>query len=207
MEPEIQRFSRKCTATGRDLQPGDVYYSVLTETPEGVQRCDYAREAWNGPPPECFSWWKSRIPQVDPNRIRWAADSVLLDYLENCLANRRWDVANVLALALARRRLLNIDYPPSPQPDSLPGTSQGSSPGTGADNAPDILPDTGNHPEDDLAENPAATPANREELILTVKATGDSHRIPAVDLGNIDVASIQAELDQHLFTDQPEEPA
>ncbi|MBL8889881.1 MAG: hypothetical protein JNL67_07865 [Planctomycetaceae bacterium] len=81
---------------------------------------------------------------------------------------QRWDVLNVLALALARRRLMTVEYP------------------TGGSSATED-PDAGN------------------ELILTVRSTGDTHRIPQVNFSAIDVAAIQAELDQHLFTDQIEE--
>lgn len=168
VEQNIQRFSRRCSRTEREIGPGEVYYSCLTETPSGIQRLDFCRDAWEGPPAECLGWWKSRLPVPAQTKIRWAPERVLLAYFENLLVTQRWDVLNVLALALARRRLMTVDYP-----------TRG--------NAAQDDPDAGN------------------ELILTVRSTGDTHRIPQVDFSAIDVAAIQAELDQHLFTDQIEE--
>ncbi len=172
MEPTIQRFSRKCSSTGRDILPGESYYSALQETPAGIQRQDFCQEAWSGAPDDCFCWWKSRLPLPNQVRIRWACESVLLAYLQNCLAAQRWDVLNVLALALARRRILNITYP---EQDS-------------SDLEAETLPEITNN-----------------ELILTIRSSGDTHRIPQVDFSQLDVAAIQAELDRHLFTDQIDE--
>lgn len=168
VEPSIQRFSRKCSLTGRDIGPGEVYFSSLVETPTGIQRHDFARDAWTGPPEECLGWWKSRLPVPSQSKIRWAPDSVLLAYFEKLLVTQRWDVLNVLVLALARRRIMSVEYP----------TRQTST-----------------------ADDPDAS----NELLLTVRGTGDTHRIPQVDFSSIDVVAIQAELDQHLFTDQVED--
>jgi hypothetical protein len=168
VEQNVQRFSRKCSATGREIGPGEVYYSSLSETPTGIQRLDFSREAWSGPPDPCVGWWKSRLPAPSQTKIRWAPDSVLLGYFENLLVTQRWDVLNVLVLALSRRRIMTVDYP--------------SRSNSAADD-----PDAGH------------------ELLLTIRSTGDTHRIPQVDFSRLDVAAIQAELDQHLFTDQIEE--
>ena len=168
VEHNIQRFSRKCSVSGREIGAGEVYYSSLTETPTGIQRLDYSREAWSGPPEECVGWWKSRLPTPTQTKIRWAPDGVLLAYFENLLVTQRWDVLNVLVLALTRRRIMTAEYPKA-----------GSA---GADD-----------------------PEAANELLLTVRSTGDTHRIPQVDFSSIDVVAIQAELDQHLFTDQIEE--
>ncbi|MDP1560902.1 MAG: hypothetical protein Q8M16_05860 [Pirellulaceae bacterium] len=168
VEQNIQRFSRKCSSTGREIGPGEVYYSSLSETPTGIQRLDFSSEAWSGPPDECLGWWKSRLPLSSQTKIRWAPDTVLLAYFENLFVTQRWDVLNVLVLALARRRIMTIEYPAN-------NTSTTGDPNTG------------------------------DELLLTVRSTGDTHRIPQVDFSSIDVAGIQAELDQHLFTDQIQE--
>jgi hypothetical protein len=168
VEPNIQRFSRKCSQTGREIGPGEVYFSSLVETPTGIQRYDFSREAWSGPPEECLGWWKSRLPAPSSTKIRWAPESVLLAYFENLLVTQRWEVLNVLVLALARRRIMTIEYPPR--------ESAGS---------------------DDAEAS--------DELLLTVRSTGDTHRIPQIDFSSIDVRAIQAELDQHLFTDQVED--
>lgn len=176
LEPTIQRFSRKCSQTGREILAGEIYYSCLTETPTGVQRQDFSRGGWSGPPDDCVGWWKSRLPLPSQVRIRWAPESVLLAYLEHLLVTQQWPVLNVLALALARRRLLTIEYASLGRAGS-PAHGGGTVEGEGG----------------------------ADELILTIRSTGDSHRIPSVDWATIDVAAIQAELDRHLFTDQVED--
>jgi hypothetical protein len=185
VEPSIQRFSRKCSATGRDILPGEVYYSSLQETTEGIQRMDYSAEGWAGPPADCFGWWKSRLPLPAQVRINWAPESVLIGYLEHCLATERWDVLQILALALARRRVVSLAY-----------AYDSRGPLGVAD-----------PPTDPVAESEAAD-RGAGQLLLTVRRTGDTHRIPQIDLSTLDMAAIQAELDRHLFTDQlEEEPA
>ena len=110
VEHSIQRFSRKCFQSGREILPGEGYYSALYETPAGIERRDFAEDAWAGPPDDSFCFWKSRLPLPSQTQIRWADDSVLLAYLEQLIHSQRWEIANVLALALTRRRLLQLDY-------------------------------------------------------------------------------------------------
>jgi hypothetical protein len=187
VEPSIQRFSRKCSVTGREILPGEVYYSSLQETTTGIQRLDYSASGWQGPPEDCFGWWKSRLPLPSQVRIEWAPESVLIGYLERCLAAARWDVLQILALALARRRIVTLEY----ATDVLSFRSPGQATPSRTSGAADGMEGEG----------------GGGELLLTIRRTGDTHRIPQVDLSTLDIAAIQTELDQHLFTDQLEEDA
>jgi len=167
MEQSIQRFSRKCHTSGREFQPGEVYYSALMETLQGIERLDFAEEAWASAPEDSFCWWKSRLPLPSQIQIRWAPERILIAYLDQCYEREDWGTLNVLALAYARRKLLTINYAKVPSEDP-------------------------------------ATPASRK-LVLTVKSSGDNYEIPEVDLSTIDLPAIQADLDQHLFTDHVED--
>ena len=51
MEYTIQPNSRRCAATGRELQPGERFFSALVEEDRQFVRKDYCRDAWQGPPP------------------------------------------------------------------------------------------------------------------------------------------------------------
>ena len=62
---QIQPHTRRCTATGRDLQPGERYYTALLEEGDQFVRQDFAKDAWQGPPPGAFSFWCGRVPQPD----------------------------------------------------------------------------------------------------------------------------------------------
>ncbi|GAB6167224.1 hypothetical protein JCM19992_32240 [Thermostilla marina] len=103
----IGRCTRHCAVTERELTPGEVYYAALVEDGDGWKRLDFSAEAWKGPPEGCVGWWKSRVPEQNAKRRRWAPTDIMLRLLD-ALADRpdRADMRYVLALFLIRRRLL-----------------------------------------------------------------------------------------------------
>jgi hypothetical protein len=110
MEYEVQRCTRHCAATGRELCPGESYYSVLTAQGADLVRLDYAGDAWPGPPAESVAWWKSQIPGAATRRSHWAPNDAMLDFfdlLEGQPDNQ--DMRYVLALLLVRRRVMRIE--------------------------------------------------------------------------------------------------
>jgi hypothetical protein len=109
---EVQRSTRRCAATDRALEPGDVCYSVLEVQGAEVIRKDYCREAWTAPPAEAFGWWKSRIPEPTAKKVKLAPNDVLLELFDE-LAERpeQLDLRYVLTLLLIRRRVLKLDVP------------------------------------------------------------------------------------------------
>jgi hypothetical protein len=107
---EIQRCSRKCFATERELRNGEVCYSVLVPDGGAVLRRDYSAEAWQGPPEDAIGWWKSSV--VDPNlgRPTWAPNDVMLNYFERLGSDAQAEDARyVLALLLVRRRIARVE--------------------------------------------------------------------------------------------------
>lgn len=109
IEQEVQRFSRRCAATGRQLQPGESYYSVLVEQGGIWQRLDYAADAWPGPPEGALAWWKSRIAERGARRPHWAPNDVLLSFFDELAEQpQHQDLRYVLALLLVRRRVMRL---------------------------------------------------------------------------------------------------
>ena len=107
---EVQRCTRHCAATGRELAPGEVFYSTLTSEAAQVVRRDYAREAWQGPPPGVLGWWKSQMPQRDARKLHWAPNDVMLELLETLESQPdKEDMRYVLALLLIRRRVVRLE--------------------------------------------------------------------------------------------------
>jgi hypothetical protein len=108
VEYEIHACTRRCAVTGRDLAPGEAYYSALL--PDGLswRRADYSIEAWQGPPAEALGWWKSQRP--DERRRHWAPNDILLDFFDQ-LEGRpdTQDTRYVLALFLVRRRVMRLE--------------------------------------------------------------------------------------------------
>jgi len=96
--------------TGRELAPGETYYSALISAGANVERRDYSSEAWTGPPEEALGWWKSQVPTAETKKAAWAPNDVMLE-LFNELAHSedRVDMRYVLALLLIRRRVLRLE--------------------------------------------------------------------------------------------------
>jgi len=107
---EIQRCSRRCTATDREFVAGDECFSVLVPEGGAVVRKDYLASAWNGPPENAVGWWKTTIVDAQAGRLFWAPNDVMLHYFERLLEDpAAEDARYVLALLLVRRRVLRVE--------------------------------------------------------------------------------------------------
>ena len=107
MEYEVERCTRHCAASGRELQEGEEFYSVLVTEKRDVRRHDYAAEAWPGPPEAALAWWKSRMPTREAKKGQLAPNEVLLQlFAELERVPDKTDMRYVLALLLVRRRVL-----------------------------------------------------------------------------------------------------
>jgi hypothetical protein len=110
LDYDVQRCTRRCAATDRELKDGEACYSVLVTEGAAVVRKDYSAEAWKGPPDDCLGWWKSTVVDPQAGRMTWAPSDVMLGYFERLLADPSADDARyVLALLLVRRRLLRVE--------------------------------------------------------------------------------------------------
>jgi hypothetical protein len=112
LEFEVQRSTRRCAATGRGLEPGELSYSVLEVDGANVVRKDYCSESWSGAPEAALGWWKTHIPEPSAKKIKLAPNDVLLELFDE-LADRpqQSDLRYVLALLLIRRRVLRLETP------------------------------------------------------------------------------------------------
>jgi hypothetical protein len=110
MEYEIQRCTRHCAVTGRELRPGDAYYSVLTAKGAVLERLDYASDAWQGPPADAIAWWKSQVPGAETRRAHWAPNDAMLDFFDQLEGQpENQDMRYVLSLLLVRRRVMRLE--------------------------------------------------------------------------------------------------
>jgi hypothetical protein len=107
---DIQRCSRRCAATDRELKDGETCFSVLVPEGAAVVRRDYAAEAWHGPPENALGWWKTTVVDPYAGRPHWAPSDVMLNYFDRLLDDpAAADARYVLALLLVRRRLLRVE--------------------------------------------------------------------------------------------------
>jgi len=105
---EIKKSTRKCAESGRDFEPGEVFFSALIENEDGTtSREDYAAEAWEETPEHCIGWWKSKVPETGKGKIYWAPRKVMLAYFEHVLNQpASEDIAFVTALLLIQKKYL-----------------------------------------------------------------------------------------------------
>ena len=107
MDYEVQRCTRHCHGSGRELAPGEEFYSVLVAEGAELQRYDYAADAWPGPPEGTIGWWKSNMPDRSAGKKHWAPNDVMLQFFEQLEARAdKQDMRYVLALLLVRRRVM-----------------------------------------------------------------------------------------------------
>lgn len=110
MEFDIQRCSRQCAKSGRLIEPGEEYYSILTNDSGTVVRHDYATEAWEGPTGDYVGWWKAQLPGGNSRKPTWAPNDVMLDLFTQLEQHPdQADTRFVLSLLLVRRRVMRLD--------------------------------------------------------------------------------------------------
>ena len=110
MDYDVQRFTRHCAATGRELAPGEEFFTALVAEGAEVRRLDYATEAWQGPPERTLAWWKSRVAAPDDRRPRLAPNDALLEMFVALQDSAdKADMRLVMALLLVRRRVLRLE--------------------------------------------------------------------------------------------------
>ena len=107
---EVQRCTRRCAKTDRQLGPGETFYSTLLVEGASVVRYDYSAEAWQGSPENALGWWKSQMPDRSAKKLHWAPNEVILDYFEQLQEQPdKQDVRYVLALLMVRRRIARLE--------------------------------------------------------------------------------------------------
>lgn len=107
MDYEIQRCTRRCASTDRELAPGEEFYSALVRQGAELVRQDFSVEAWQGPPEGAVGSWKSQMPDPKAKRMSWAPNDVMLELFEQLEGDpAKADMRFVLALLLVRRRVV-----------------------------------------------------------------------------------------------------
>jgi hypothetical protein len=109
---QIQNSTRRCAITGKELQPGERYYSVLLDEAGTFTRKDYSLDAWQGPPEGAFSFWQGRLAAGAAPRRPVIDDELLVDCFQRLQGeddpNKR-SFRFVLALLLMRRRRFKLE--------------------------------------------------------------------------------------------------
>jgi hypothetical protein len=112
MDYQIQPNTRRCAVTGRDLQPGERYFTALLETAGQFVRQDYSAAAWQGPPAGTFSFWSGLVPPESEHRKPRFDDDLLVECferLEGQTEPSRASFRYVVALLLMRRKRFRFE--------------------------------------------------------------------------------------------------
>ena len=115
-EYKIDASSRRCVTCGRVFEVGEEYYSAVVETNQEnlLARHDFCGPCWKPPEGGYFSYWKTRVPQPEPETHRGPRliDMGRLMELFERLADSEEVQARrfryVLALVLMRKRRLKV---------------------------------------------------------------------------------------------------
>ncbi|MBQ9874225.1 MAG: hypothetical protein IJM30_07155 [Thermoguttaceae bacterium] len=106
--------SRRCAETGRPFVPGEKIYSTLYEEDGAVKRRDVCAAAWRSGsrPKNVLARWSTIVRDEDAANKPKLAPNEALTALFVSLADKPDQAAlrYVLALLLARRRVLRFDY-------------------------------------------------------------------------------------------------
>ncbi len=109
---DIARSSGVCAATGKPLAEGEEHYAVLFEEGESFRREDYSLEAWNGPPPGAFCFFRTTVPVKERKKRLLIDDDLLINFFTRLADERHESRLNfrfVLALILMRKRILKYE--------------------------------------------------------------------------------------------------
>ncbi len=109
---QIQPSTRRCAASGREIQPGERFYSVLVDEGGAFVRRDYSESNWSGPPEGAFSFWKTRLGFDRKPRRPPIDDELLVECfrrLDRESEPKQIAFRFVLALLLVRRKRLRLE--------------------------------------------------------------------------------------------------
>ena len=110
----LEKSAGQCVKTGRAFELGESFYVVLYAEGDGFRRGEYSEAAWTGQPEDAFCFFKSRMPDAEPDKKKrlFVDDEALIDFfirLEPEKELLRLQFRFVLALILMRKRLLKYE--------------------------------------------------------------------------------------------------
>ena len=109
---EVSRPAGQCSVTGRALDEGEPFYSVLFAVGEGFERKDYCEAEWDGPPEGALCFFKTRMPKKEEPKRTFVDDDLLINFfvrLADSDDSSKLRFRFVLSLILLRKRLLKYE--------------------------------------------------------------------------------------------------
>lgn len=111
-EWQVDTTTGRCATSGRTLEEGEEFYTVLFEDGESFRRADYSLESWKGAPENAYCHFKTRVPFKEKKKKLLVDNEMLVSFFHR-LADEtepvRLHFRFVLALILMRKRVLRYD--------------------------------------------------------------------------------------------------
>jgi hypothetical protein len=109
---QVEPMKGRCAVTGRVLEEGEEFYTVLFEEGESFRREEYSLGAWSGPPEGCYCSFKTRVPVKTKRKKLLVDDDVLTGFFIRLAEETepvRVQFRFVIALILMRKRRLKYE--------------------------------------------------------------------------------------------------
>jgi hypothetical protein len=112
MDYQLQPITRTCSVTGRELKPGEKFFTALFDQRPGFVRKDYAADAWPGPPEGAIAFWSGTLPAREEKQRLRIDDELLHDCFVRLEGRQDPSEVNfryVVALLLMRRKRFKFE--------------------------------------------------------------------------------------------------
>ena len=109
---QVEPVTGVCVVSGKKLEEGEEFFTVLFEEGESFKRSDYSLQAWKGPPEASFCYFKTRVPVKEKRKKLLVDNDLLVNFfirLQEETEPVRVQFRFVLALILMRKRLLKYN--------------------------------------------------------------------------------------------------
>lgn len=109
---QIEHATGVCAVSGRKLEEGEEFYTVLFEAGESFKRADYSLDVWKEPPEGTFCYFRSRVPVREKRKRLLVDDDLLVNFFRRLAEETepvRVQFRFVLALILMRKRQLRYE--------------------------------------------------------------------------------------------------
>jgi len=109
---QVEAAKGRCAVTGRPLEEGEEFYTVLFEEGDSFRRADYSLAGWQGPPDGSFCHFKTRLPVREKRKKLLVDDDLLVSFFLRLARETepvRLQFRFVLALILMRKRILRYE--------------------------------------------------------------------------------------------------
>ncbi|MBN2712711.1 MAG: hypothetical protein JXR97_09835 [Planctomycetes bacterium] len=110
---QVSKSTCVCSATQKQIEVGETYYSALIEENEGFSRKDYSVEAWNDiDKSDFFSFWKTKVKAEDEKKKLVIDVEAFYTFFANLMEKQNESkilFSYLVTLILVRKRILRLD--------------------------------------------------------------------------------------------------